>query len=78
MFDPRVEEFHEILDEQESFPVGEFLHPTVLAVLQTLGLQSAITLSSLVECAKVVANDAKVANELLVICGNGELGWKRC
>jgi hypothetical protein len=44
------------LDETESFPIGEFLNATVLAVLQVLGLQSAITPSVLIDIARSLAN----------------------
>ena len=56
LYDPRIDDFHSILDEQESFPVGEYLNTTVLAVLQVLGMQSALTLTVLVDIARALAS----------------------
>ncbi|KAF3777352.1 Sacsin [Nymphaea thermarum] len=54
LYDPRNEELYALLEDSGSFPCGKFQDPEVLDMLQSLGLQTSVSLDAVVESARQI------------------------
>ncbi|CAM6095372.1 unnamed protein product [Calypogeia fissa] len=54
MYDPRNTELSALLDDRDSFPVGEFAIPEILDMLQGLGLRTTVTPETVIQSARQI------------------------
>lgn len=70
LYDPRIEELHVLLNENESFPTDAFRNEEILDVLQLLGLQTVVSPDTILQSAHQIDILAKQNPEKAIIRGH--------
>lgn len=71
LYDPRNEELYALLDDSDSFPSGAFLDPSVLDMLQTLGLRTAVSVETILQSARQV--EKTMHDDQYTACAKGKV-----
>ncbi|KAL2612990.1 hypothetical protein R1flu_024682 [Riccia fluitans] len=69
LYDPRNVELMTLLDDQDSFPAGDFAAPEVLEMLQGLGLRMTITPETVIQSAR--QTEALIGSDPQAACARG-------